>query len=112
MYFYVTLSKVGDAASLARAATAAVRTVCQLGVQKPTLRRLPFSQLSQQTPSIQTPTPTRPDCATHHPPQRLLKDHDEVQLSALGTAVSTMVSVAEILKKEGFVVEKGERLGG
>lgn len=40
--------------------------------------------------------------------QRLLKEHDEVQLSALGTAVSTMVSVAEILKKEGYVVEKGE----
>lgn len=39
--------------------------------------------------------------------KRLLKDHGEVQLSALGTAVSTMVSVAEILKKEGFAVEKG-----
>lgn len=40
--------------------------------------------------------------------QRLLKEFDEVTLSALGTAVSTMVSVAEILKKEGFVVEKSE----
>lgn len=39
--------------------------------------------------------------------KRLLKEHDEVQLSALGTAVSIMVSVAEILKKEGFVVVKG-----
>jgi hypothetical protein len=53
-----------------------------------------------------TSDPSRPD--PRSAPQRLLKEHGEVQLSALGTAVSTMVSVAEILKKEGFAVELGE----
>jgi DNA-binding protein len=37
--------------------------------------------------------------------QRLLGEHDEVHLSALGMAVSTMVSIAEILKKDGLAVE-------
>jgi len=38
--------------------------------------------------------------------KKLLAEHGEVQLSALGFAMSNMVSVAEILKKEGMVVEK------
>jgi hypothetical protein len=37
--------------------------------------------------------------------QRLLGEHEEVHLSALGMAVSTMVSIAEILKKDGLAVE-------
>lgn len=37
--------------------------------------------------------------------QRLLGEHDDVQLSALGMAVSTMVSIVEILKKDGLAVE-------
>lgn len=40
--------------------------------------------------------------------QRLLGEHEEVQLSALGMAVSTMVSIAEILKKDGLAVETRE----
>lgn len=38
--------------------------------------------------------------------KKLLAEHGEVQLSALGFAMSNMVSVAEILKKEGMVIEK------
>lgn len=37
--------------------------------------------------------------------KRLLAEHGEIQLSALGMAVSTMVSIAEILKKDGLAVE-------
>jgi hypothetical protein len=37
--------------------------------------------------------------------QRLLGEHDDVHLSALGMAVSTMVSIVEILKKDGLAVE-------
>lgn len=42
------------------------------------------------------------------PLQRLLGEHDEVHLSALGMAVSTMVSIVEILKKDGLAVESRE----
>lgn len=38
--------------------------------------------------------------------KKLLAEHGEVQLSALGFAMSNMVSVAEILKKERMVIEK------
>ncbi|KAF8068446.1 hypothetical protein HT031_002135 [Scenedesmus sp. PABB004] len=41
--------------------------------------------------------------------KRLLAEHGTVQLSALGMAVSAMVSIAEILKKDGLVVETRER---
>lgn len=37
--------------------------------------------------------------------QRLLGEHGDIHLSALGMAVSTMVSIAEILKKDGLAVE-------
>eukprot|EP00882_Tetradesmus_deserticola_P006323 GHRQ01006652.1.p2 GENE.GHRQ01006652.1~~GHRQ01006652.1.p2 ORF type:complete len:142 (+),score=45.27 GHRQ01006652.1:146-571(+) len=37
--------------------------------------------------------------------KRLLAEQGEIHLSALGMAVSTMVSIAEILKKDGLVVE-------
>ncbi|XP_073273903.1 uncharacterized protein At2g34160-like [Primulina huaijiensis] len=38
--------------------------------------------------------------------KRYLQQHDEVELSALGMAISTVVSIAEILKNNGFVIEK------
>ncbi|KAK6162242.1 hypothetical protein DH2020_002083 [Rehmannia glutinosa] len=38
--------------------------------------------------------------------KRYMQQHNEVELSALGMAISTVVSVAEILKNNGFVVEK------
>ncbi|KAG1679620.1 hypothetical protein FOA52_006137 [Chlamydomonas sp. UWO 241] len=38
--------------------------------------------------------------------KRLLGEHGEIQLSALGQAISTLVNVAEILKKDGLAVEK------
>jgi DNA-binding protein len=40
------------------------------------------------------------------PLQRCLSEHDEVQLSALGVAISSMVTLAEILKNKGLAVEK------
>ncbi|GLC45920.1 hypothetical protein PLESTM_001801400 [Pleodorina starrii] len=40
-----------------------------------------------------------------------MAEHGEVVLSALGLAVSNMVTVAEILKKEGWAVEKSLRTG-
>jgi DNA-binding protein len=36
--------------------------------------------------------------------QRFLQQHDEVELSALGLAIATVVTVAEILKYKGLVV--------
>lgn len=38
--------------------------------------------------------------------KRCLSEHDEVQLSALGVAISSMVTLAEILKNKGLAVEK------
>uniref|UniRef100_A0A7S3XD84 DNA/RNA-binding protein Alba-like domain-containing protein n=1 Tax=Picocystis salinarum TaxID=88271 RepID=A0A7S3XD84_9CHLO len=39
-------------------------------------------------------------------PQKFLQAHDEVELSALGMAISSVVTVAEILKNQGYAVEK------
>ena len=39
-------------------------------------------------------------------PQRFLQEHGEVQLSALGIAVSSLVTVAEILKNRNLALEK------
>ncbi|KAL6537609.1 hypothetical protein OROMI_026143 [Orobanche minor] len=38
--------------------------------------------------------------------KRYMQQHSEVELSALGMAISTVVSIAEILKNNGFAVEK------
>ncbi|CAI9780415.1 unnamed protein product [Fraxinus pennsylvanica] len=38
--------------------------------------------------------------------KRYMQQYNEVELSALGMAISTVVSVAEILKNNGFAVEK------
>ncbi|KAK6124806.1 hypothetical protein DH2020_041451 [Rehmannia glutinosa] len=38
--------------------------------------------------------------------KRYMQQHNEVELSALGMAISTVVSVAEILKNNGFAGEK------
>lgn len=40
--------------------------------------------------------------------KRLIAEHGEVMLSALGLAIATTVSVAEILKKDKLVVEKSK----
>ncbi|XP_057536658.1 uncharacterized protein At2g34160-like [Amaranthus tricolor] len=38
--------------------------------------------------------------------KRYMQQHNEVELSALGMAIATVVSVAEILKNSGHAVEK------
>ncbi|KAL6523931.1 hypothetical protein OROMI_031026 [Orobanche minor] len=38
--------------------------------------------------------------------QRYLQEYNEVELSGLGMAITTVVTVAEILKNSGFAVEK------
>lgn len=38
--------------------------------------------------------------------KRYLQQHDEVELSALGMAIATVVTVAEILKNNGLAIEK------
>ncbi|KAL2479718.1 Uncharacterized protein Adt_32684 [Abeliophyllum distichum] len=38
--------------------------------------------------------------------KRYMQQHNKVELSALGMAISTVVSIAEILKNNGFAVEK------
>ncbi|KAF3633226.1 putative Cellulose synthase A catalytic subunit 6 [UDP-forming] [Capsicum annuum] len=38
--------------------------------------------------------------------QRYMQQYNEVELSALGMAISTVVTIAEILKNNGFAVEK------
>ncbi|CAN8316105.1 unnamed protein product [Cochlearia groenlandica] len=38
--------------------------------------------------------------------KRYMQQYDDVELSALGMAISTVVTVAEILKNNGFAVEK------
>ncbi|XP_057540141.1 uncharacterized protein At2g34160-like [Amaranthus tricolor] len=38
--------------------------------------------------------------------KRYMQQHDEVELSGLGMAIATVVTIAEILKNNGFAVEK------
>nr|XP_043608737.1 uncharacterized protein At2g34160-like [Erigeron canadensis] len=38
--------------------------------------------------------------------KRYIQQHDEVELSALGMAITTVVTVAEILKNNGLAIEK------
>ncbi|KAL3829859.1 hypothetical protein ACJIZ3_018661 [Penstemon smallii] len=38
--------------------------------------------------------------------KRYLQQHNEIELSALGMAITTVVTIAEILKNNGFVNEK------
>ncbi|KAK6912194.1 DNA/RNA-binding protein Alba-like [Dillenia turbinata] len=38
--------------------------------------------------------------------KRYMQRHNEVELSALGMAIATVVTIAEILKNNGFAVEK------
>ncbi|KAG0630864.1 hypothetical protein M758_1G209200, partial [Ceratodon purpureus] len=38
--------------------------------------------------------------------QRYMQQHEEVELSALGMAIATVVTVAEILKNNGLAIEK------
>ncbi|KAG2624917.1 uncharacterized protein At2g34160-like [Panicum virgatum] len=38
--------------------------------------------------------------------KRYMQQHGDVELSALGLAISTVVTIAEILKNNGFAVEK------
>ncbi|KAK9919515.1 hypothetical protein M0R45_028106 [Rubus argutus] len=38
--------------------------------------------------------------------KRYLEQHNEVELSALGMAITTVVTIAEILKNNGLVIEK------
>ncbi|GAX80818.1 hypothetical protein CEUSTIGMA_g8253.t1 [Chlamydomonas eustigma] len=38
--------------------------------------------------------------------KKLLSEHGEIQLSALGQAISTLVSISEILKKDQLAIEK------
>nr|CAN60466.1 hypothetical protein VITISV_012496 [Vitis vinifera] len=38
--------------------------------------------------------------------QRYMQQHNEVELSALGMAIATVVTIAEILKNNGLAVEK------
>ncbi|XP_042064249.1 uncharacterized protein At2g34160-like [Salvia splendens] len=38
--------------------------------------------------------------------KRYLQQHQEIELSALGMAITTVVTIAEILKNNGFVNEK------
>ncbi|XP_057798330.1 uncharacterized protein At2g34160-like [Salvia miltiorrhiza] len=39
--------------------------------------------------------------------KRYLQQHNEIELSALGMAITTVVTIAEILKNNGFAKEKG-----
>nr|KJB64785.1 hypothetical protein B456_010G064500 [Gossypium raimondii] len=38
--------------------------------------------------------------------KRYMQQHNEVELSALGMAIATVVTIAEILKNNGLAVEK------
>ncbi|KAJ7973504.1 Alba DNA/RNA-binding protein [Quillaja saponaria] len=38
--------------------------------------------------------------------KRYMQHHSEVELSALGMAITTVVTIAEILKNNGFAIEK------
>ncbi|GFR52964.1 hypothetical protein Agub_g15641 [Astrephomene gubernaculifera] len=67
--------------------------------------------------SAPTRQPNRVQVSTNKKPlqfylnlsRRIMAEHGEVELSALGLAVSNMVTVVEILKKEGWAVEKSLR---
>nr|KJB64786.1 hypothetical protein B456_010G064500 [Gossypium raimondii] len=40
--------------------------------------------------------------------KRYMQQHNEVELSALGMAIATVVTIAEILKNNGLAVEKSK----
>ncbi|XP_022720044.1 uncharacterized protein At2g34160-like isoform X1 [Durio zibethinus] len=42
--------------------------------------------------------------------KRYIQQHDEVELSALGMAITTVVTIAEILKNNGLAIEKSKNL--
>ncbi|KAH1083421.1 hypothetical protein J1N35_023182 [Gossypium stocksii] len=42
--------------------------------------------------------------------KRYIQQHNEVELSALGMAITTVVTIAEILKNNGLAIEKTEVL--
>ncbi|XVF31089.1 hypothetical protein REPUB_Repub16aG0115600 [Reevesia pubescens] len=42
--------------------------------------------------------------------KRYIQQHSEVELSALGTAITTVVTIAEILKNNGLAIEKSKNL--
>ncbi|EEC69301.1 hypothetical protein OsI_38366 [Oryza sativa Indica Group] len=46
------------------------------------------------------------DIIEPHFQQRYMQNYDEVELSALGMAIGTVVTVAEILKNNGLATEK------
>ncbi|EIE23584.1 hypothetical protein COCSUDRAFT_53397 [Coccomyxa subellipsoidea C-169] len=64
--------------------------------------------MSQQThpARIQVSTNKKPLFFYVNLAKRFLQEHGEVQLSALGLAISSMVTVAEILKSGQWAVEK------
>ncbi|XP_022747756.1 uncharacterized protein At2g34160-like [Durio zibethinus] len=42
--------------------------------------------------------------------KRYIQQHNEVELSALGMAITTVVTIAEILKNNGLAIEKTKNL--
>ncbi|PNY12667.1 nucleic acid binding protein [Trifolium pratense] len=58
-------------------------------------------------PVTATPTPTPAnDSHKKNRIQRYIQQHNEVELSALGMAIATVVTIAEILKNNGLATEK------
>ncbi|CAH9111711.1 unnamed protein product [Cuscuta epithymum] len=66
----------------------------------------PATTESQKKNRIQVSNTKKPLFFYVNLAKRYIQQHNEVELSALGMAITTVVTVAEILKNNGFATEK------
>ncbi|KAI4381961.1 hypothetical protein MLD38_007976 [Melastoma candidum] len=65
-----------------------------------------ISETNQKKNRIQVSNTKKPLFFYVNLAKRYMQQHEEVELSALGMAIATVVTVAEILKNNGLAVEK------
>ncbi|KAK1437506.1 hypothetical protein QVD17_03297 [Tagetes erecta] len=70
------------------------------------LQNITISNDSQKKNRIQVSNTKKPLFFYVNLAKRYMQQHNDVELSALGMAIATVVTIAEILKNSGFAVEK------
>ncbi|KAF5812726.1 putative DNA/RNA-binding protein Alba [Helianthus annuus] len=70
------------------------------------VQNISISNDSQKKNRIQVSNTKKPLFFYVNLAKRYMQQHNDVELSALGMAIATVVTIAEILKNSGFAVEK------
>ncbi|KAK9071926.1 hypothetical protein SSX86_008357 [Deinandra increscens subsp. villosa] len=70
------------------------------------VQNITISNDSQKKNRIQVSNTKKPLFFYVNLAKRYMQQHNEVELSALGMAIATVVTIAEILKNSGFAIEK------